>query len=391
MFSRRTDWDLSPNRIAATLSACRESGRRILDLTESNPTRCGLGPDAETLARVLASVAAGVYAPDPRGEPAARATLAAEYGSRGAAVPPDRLLLTASTSEAYSFIFRLLAEPGDNVLAPTPSYPLFEHLADINDLALVRYPLTRSLDFAIDLPALEASVSDRTRAILVVNPGNPTGTYLKRDEADALGALCRDRGIAIVCDEVFSDYPFAPDTGRVATLAGTAPALTFVLNGLSKMLALPQLKLAWVAVGGPEPAAREAVDRLELIADTFLSVNTPAQRALPDLLAMRSPVQKAILQRLEENRRLLAGLTAAGSACRLVPSEGGWSVVLEVPRTRSEEEWAIRLLETEGVLVHPGYFFNFDAEGFLVLSLLPEPGTFAEGVERLLARIESDA
>ncbi len=390
MFSRRTEWDLSPNRISATLSACRESGRRILDLTETNPTRCGLGPPAEALASAISRGAAAAYEPDPMGDPAARASLAADYRARGVAVPADRLLLTASTSEAYAHLFRLLANPGDNVLVPTPSYPLFEHLADISDVTLGRYPLTRSLDFAIDLDALVTRVDDRTRAILVVNPGNPTGTWIKRGEAAALHALCRDRAIALISDEVFSDFPFAEDPDRVATLAGPAPALTFALNGLSKMLALPQLKLSWIAVGGPEPAAREAICRLELISDTFLSVNTPVQRALPELLAMRGPIQRTIRERLAANRRTLADRVVAHPACRLPATEGGWSALIEVPRTRTEEEWVIRALKSDGVLVHPGFFFNFDAEGMLVLSLLPPPEVFAEGVERLLRRIQSE-
>jgi len=390
MFSRRTRWDLSLNRIAAALAAYRETGRQVIDLTESNPTRCGLDLPADAILAAVRHGATLGYAPDPMGDPAARACLAADYAARGHPVAADRLLLTASTSEGYAFLFRLLADPGDTVLAPSPSYPLFEYLARINDVSLGHYPLAAGLDFAIDLEALSRRIDDRTRAILVVNPGNPTGTYLKRAEADALLALCRDRGIAVICDEVFSDFPFKADPDRVPSLAGRTEVLIFVLNGLSKMLALPQMKLGWIAVGGPPGAAREATGRLEMIADTFLSVNTPVQRALPALLALRGAIQDAIRDRLAANRRSLARGVADHPSCRLLDTEGGWSAVLRIPGTRSEEEWALRLIEADGVLAHPGYFFNFAGEGFLVVSLLPPEETFAEAAGRLLARIEAE-
>lgn len=300
---------------------------------------------------------------------------------------PDRLFMTSTTSEGYAFLFRLLAGPGDEVLAPAPSYPLFDLLARLNDVELIQYPIHPNLDFSIDLDSLSRAIGDRTRAVLLVNPGNPGGAYLKRAEFEVLAEICAARGVAIICDEVFLDYGFRPDPERAGTLAGRSDALIFVLDGISKMLVLPQMKVAWIAVSGPGEAAQEACRRLEILADTYLSPGAPAQVALPDLLSLKPALQEQVKNRLVANRAFLDRTAGAGSLCRCLPAEGGWSAVMRIPRTLGEEEWTGRLLEEDGVLVHPGYYFDFPEDGWLVLSLLPCERTFQDGVDRLVARI----
>ena len=386
-FSSRTRWNLAPNRLAAAVEARRRRGERILDLTESNPTRCGLAPAGPQVLAALASAESLRYDPHPRGLLGAREAVAALYGGRGVALGADRIVLTASTSEAYAHLFRLLADPGDAVLVPSPCYPLFDFLARINDVVLKPYLLVEEDGFRIDLGTVEEAAAEGARAILVVNPGNPTGAYLKADERHALADLCARRGMALVGDEVFSDFPLVPDAGRAASVAGEARALTFVLDGISKMLALPQMKLGWIAASGPPEVLEEALGRLEVIADTYLSVNTPVQAALPGLLALRPAVQAAIRARLEANLRALEAILAPPHPVRPLPVEGGWSAVLRVPATRGDETWALDLLEGEGVLVHPGFLFDFPCEGRLVVSLLPEEGVFREGVDRLARRL----
>jgi hypothetical protein len=332
------------------------------------------------------------YEPHPRGHELARAAVTADYRARGIEVPADRLVLTASSSESYSFLFRLLADPGDSILVPAPSYPLFDLLCRINDVSLVHYPLETGGGFGIDLEALDAAAGDaRARALLVVSPGNPTGSFLKLHEVRMLDEICARRGIPIICDEVFGDYALGADPRRVATLAGRNRVLTFVLNGLSKMLALPQLKLGWIAVSGPDDECAESMRRLEVIADTFLSVNTPVQAGLGDLLALRPAIQRQILDRIAMNRAHLEAAGATRGSCTCLPAEGGWYAILKVPRTRTDEQWALLLLEEERVLTHPGYLFDFPCEGHLVVSLLPRHETFVEAASRIFRRVEGSA
>lgn len=388
-YAARTAWNLSPNRLTLALDQRRSAGIPILDLTETNPTRCGLDyPEAEILA-ALSHRGSLTYEPHPRGAPEAREAVAADYRARGIDVSPDRLVLTASTSEAYAFLFRLLADPGDPVLVPSPCYPLFELLAQINDVRLVPYPLSPGEGFSIDLDRVAAIAATGARALLVVNPSSPTGLFLKRRELNALVEICAPRGIPLICDEVFGDYRFTKDPDRAVSLAGQAPLLTFTLNGLSKMLALPQLKLAWIAVSGPEDEASQALQRLEVIADTFLSVNTPVQRGLGELLSLRAVIQSQVMRQLSDNRVHLARRVKAPHPCRCLASDGGWYTVLEIPRTKPDEEWALELLQRDGVLTHPGYFFDFPDDGRLVISLLPRPDLFREGIDRMLQRLEA--
>lgn len=386
MFSSRTDWDLASNPLAAELARMRARGREVLDLTESNPARCGLKPDGKAVLRALARPAALEYNPDPRGMRSARQAVAEYYRRRGKGaslrVDPERILLTASTSEAYSFLFRMLCEPDDQVLVPAPSYPLFDFLARLNDVQLVPYPLLYDHGWQLDLHSLESAISPRTRAVVVVNPNNPTGSFVKRQELDALNTLCARRGLALVADEVFLDY--AHDGKVRPSLAANRSVLTFVLSGLSKVSALPQMKVAWTVVNGPKTEVQRALGRLEVIGDTYLSVNTPAQAALPALLAQRRPVQAQIRRRIAANRRELAKQLASHPACRVLESEGGWYAVLRVPVVGADEGLALALLRRRRVLVHPGHFYGFAGEGHLVLSLIVPEGRFRQGLRFLL-------
>jgi len=383
MLSQRTTWDRTENRLTRAVEARRRAGREILDLTESNPTRVGLLPP-EGLLSTLADRTALVYQPDPRGLRSAREAVASDYRRLGVDVDPERLVLTASTSEAYSLLFKLLCDPGDQVLVPRPSYPLFEFLARLDSTELVGYPCHYDGEWHVPVAELRSRLGPRTRAVIVVNPNNPTGAYLKHEEAESLGRLCRERGLALIADEVFADYAFATDPRRVTCATALEAPLTFCLGGLSKSCGLPQLKLGWILVGGASRAVEEALARLEIVADTYLSVGTPVQVAAPRLLARREELQGKIRARVLENRRVLESMIPPGSPVTLLPPEGGWQAVLRVPATLPEEDRVVRLLEEKGVLVHPGYFFDFAAEAHLVLSLLPTPEDFAVGTPRVI-------
>ena len=384
MFSERTRWDLRPNRLAERLAAKRAAGVPVLDLTETNPTRAGLPYPADLLLPLSAPEALR-YEPSPFGLEPARAAVAADFARRGFPVPLERLVLSASTSEAYAFLFKLLCDPGDDVLVPRPGYPLFEFLAALESVEVRTYPLVHDGEWHVDLAALRAAVSPRTRAVVVVSPGNPTGAFLKVEERAALEALCAERRIALISDEVFADFAFREDGRRAASVARDGEALAFALGGLSKSCGLPQLKLAWTAVTGPAAHVSDALARLEVVADTYLSVSTPVQVAAPTLLARREEVQAPIRDRVRTNLGALRAAMGPSCPATLLDPEGGWSAVLRVPATRSEEERVTRLLEERDVLVHPGYFFDFPGEAYLVLSLLTPAVEFAEGTSRLLA------
>jgi aspartate/methionine/tyrosine aminotransferase len=381
MFSSRFHWDTRPNRLTQLLATRRGEGARILDLTESNPTRAGLSYPAE-IAAAFADPGMLVYTPSPAGSLAAREAVSGYYAARGCAVDAGRILLTASTSEAYAYLFKLLGDPGDQVLVPRPSYPLFEYLANMESLAPRQYPLRYCGGWSIDMEALEAAVTDRTRALVLVNPNNPTGSYVKRGELAALTRLAARRGLALISDEVFSDYAFGADADRVATLADVEDCLTFSMSGLSKVAGLPQMKLGWIVCAGPERLRREAMEKLEWIADTFLSVGAPVECAAAKLLEAGAEVRRSIRERTAGNLAF-AREELGGSAASPLAVEGGWNLTLQVPRIRSEEEWALELLARKDVLVQPGFFYDFEAEAFLVVSLLTRPEIFREGVSRL--------
>lgn len=365
----RLDFSQAENALALAQRARRGP---IIDLTASNPTAAGLPQLSSALPP------SPVYAPDPRGLPEARAAAAAVHGAG-----PDQAILCASTSEAYSWLFKLLCDPGDEVLVPRPCYPLLEDLSALESVRMAPYALRWDGEWHLDPASLR--FSPRTRAVLVVNPGNPTGAYLKAEERDALAAACARNGCALISDEVFSGFPAAEDARRVQTVAAHGDVLSFSLSGLSKLCGLPQLKLAWMVAAGP--GAEAALARLERIADTYLSVGTPVQLAAAELLAKRQDFQGPLRARLAHNRAALQAARPAGAPWDVLPAEGGWSAILSVPRARGEEEWALRLLE-EGVLVHPGYFFDFDGGAHLVVSLLPEEGLFARAAS-ILARVLS--
>ncbi len=397
-FSRRTAWERTPNRLADAWARCRSGGLASFDLTESNPTRCGFPYPEARILRALADPRGLHYAPDPRGLSAAREAVAGYLAAElpGAApCAPESLVLTASTSEAYGWLMKLLCERGDRVLVPRPSYPLFEFLAGLEEVTLAPYLLRREERWRLDLDSVTAAADSRTRAIIVVHPNNPTGSALSVAEADALAAICSARGMAIISDEVFLEYLYPSPAGAGAgrhppspagSLAPRGGCLAFSLGGLSKSAGLPQIKVGWIRAGGPPELAREARARLEVIADTYLSVNTPAQWALAELLDAGRTVRAAIRHRTAANRRWLASRTA-GTAADLLPADGGWYAVLRVPRTRTEEEWCLLLAEEEQVLVHPGFFFDFESEAYLVASLLPGEAAFAEAMARVLRRL----
>jgi alanine-synthesizing transaminase len=372
VFSSRLNWNLAINRLSLLAAQKKHAGAPMIDLTESNPTLAGFEYPPE-IAEALADRGALRYSPSPRGLESAREAVSEYYSGQ---IAPSRILLTASTSEAYSYLFKLLADPGDEILTPRPSYPLFDYLASLESVVTKQYPLRYDGSWHIDFDTLEKSVASRTRAIVVVNPNNPTGSFLKHSESERLESL----GVPLISDEVFSDYAFAPDPARVDSLAGPRRTLTFSMSGLSKIAGLPQMKLGWIVASGP--GHEEALDRLELIADTYLSVSTPVQIALPNLLA--STVNEQIRHRTSANLKFLRA-SAAGSPLQVLNVEGGWYATIQVPRVRSEEDWALLLLDEHDVLVQPGFFFDFESEAFLIVSLLTPPEVFAEGVRRILS------
>lgn len=380
MFSSRLKFDLRLNPLSVLLAEKRHSGAKVLDLTGSNPTLAGFAyPESEILS-AFADSAALRYEPAPRGLPVAREAVSRYYAERGRDVPASRIVLTASTSEAYAYLFKLLTNPGDEVLVPRPSYPLFEFLASLESIALKQYALRYDGAWHVDFDSLERAASERTRAVIVVNPNNPTGSFLKPDEARRLDKFAARSGISILVDEVFADYGFSETAAAVP--AGGAPI--FWMSGLSKIAGLPQMKLGWIVASGPRH--EESLERMEWIADTYLSVSTPVQLALPKLLELSGGIRAQIRQRTAANLttlRAAAGQTPAS----VLNVEGGWCATLQVPRTRSEEEWALTLLRDREVLAQPGFFYDFESEAFLVLSLLTDTEVLREGVRRILSLI----
>ena len=387
MFSRRLPPSLAPNRISRAVDAARAAGSIPCDLTETNATSVGLRYPTDEILRALADPRALVYEPTPHGLDEARRAVAAYYRRHALEIDPAQLFLTASTSEAYAWLFKLLCDPGDHVLVPQPSYPLFDLLAGLESVEVAPYPLRYHGGWYLDVEEVRRALTERTRAILVVNPNNPTGSFLRRDELDGLAALCAERGLALISDEVFADYGFLPDEGRVTTLAGETRALTFVMSGLSKVVGLPQLKLGWIHVGGPPLLRAEAAQRLELIADTYLSVAAPVQHAAARLLSLVDDLGAQIANRVRENRATVAR-AVAGTSLGLLDADGGWTAILRVPNTRSEEEWVLALLSA-GVLVHPGFFFDLPGQAYLVVSLLVPPAMVTDGIARSVACVEA--
>jgi len=383
MFAKRTNWDMTPNRLSEALAAHRAAGKPLIDLTVSNPTECGFEYDGAAILEALHNPEALSYEPNPRGLESARGAVARYYADREEKISADDIFLTTSTSEAYSYVFRTLCDPGDELLIPSPSYPLFDFLADIQDVSLVRYLLLYDHGWQIDFHALEQAITPRTRGVIVVHPNNPTGNFVKSAEMAKLNAICSARDIAIIADEVFLD--FALDGSRAASFAANRGATTFTLSGLSKISGLPQMKAAWLVVSGPKQWKSEALARLEVIADTYLSANAPVQLAIPKFLEERHGFQKQVMSRVRRNLAELDRQLAGQKAVSRLKVEGGWCAVLRVPATRSDEDLAINLLAARGVSLHPGHFYDFSSEGVIVVSLLVPEMQFGRGISELLA------
>jgi hypothetical protein len=382
MFSSRVPRQLAPNRLSAAVAARRAAGRPFVDLTVTNPTRAGFVYPRDIL-RALADDGGRVYQPEPFGLPSARRAVAADYARRGIRIADDQVVLTASTSDAYTLLFKLLCEPeGDEVAVPAPSYPLFDHLTRLDGVVARPYLLEYHGRWELDEHSLDLAWSDRTRAVLVVSPNNPTGSRCDGADWQAVARRCAERGAAMIVDEVFDDYDLARHPE--ARAAADCPALTFRLGGLSKSAGLPQVKLGWIAVDGPAAVVGPALERLELICDTYLSVSTPVQVAAPSLIAHGAMVRSQIQARIRDNYDTLERAVAAAPALELLRAEGGWSAVVRVPAHRSEEETVLGLLEARDTLVHPGFFFDFPHEAFLVFSLLPPVDDFGQGVRRVM-------
>lgn len=433
MFSERTNWRLARNRFTEAVEEARSRGVRLLDLTVSNPTRVGLEYDSAAILGALGSERGLDYDPQAKGLLKAREAVVRYYSelfargerdvassvstTRDESVPsegpvtldPERIVLTASTSEGYSYVFRLLCNAGDELLVPKPSYPLFEFLADLQDVRLVPYPLIYDHGWQMDFHSMEKAVGSRTRGVVLVHPNNPTGSYVHASERGLLNAFCRAHGLAVIVDEVFLDYGFEDSAtleensrflhartdrhapiralgrdDKAGSFAGNDELLTFTLSGLSKISALPQMKVAWIVTSGPADQVAPAMARLEVIADTYLSMNAPVQWAVPVMLEQRRSIQRQLMTRVETNLAELDQQLAAQKSCQRLLVEGGWYAVLRVPVTRSDEALAIELVREKSVLVHPGHFYDFESDGYLVVSLIGPEGEFAEGCRRVL-------
>jgi alanine-synthesizing transaminase len=381
-YSKRLPSALAQNKHSLAISEQRRRGAALLDLTVSNPTQCFEDYPHAAINSALSRITNFQYAPDPLGDREAREAVCDYYKTRGVTVSPEQIVLTASTSEAYAYLFKLLCDPGDEVLIPIPSYPLFTYLGALESVTSIPYQLRYDGSWYLDFESLKRSISPRTKAIVTVNPNNPTGTLLSSAERDQLLAIAQHYGLAIISDEVFADYNVRSKPLTATSLAGTTSALTFVLNGLSKAAGMPQMKVGWMVLNGPEEDRHDATERLEVIADTYLSVGTPVAKALPQLLKIGSSVREQILDRIRSNLAMLDALLANTVAHRL-HFDAGWSAILQVPETQSEEEWVTGLIEQHAVITQPGYFFDMDRGAYLVLSLITPPLVFGEGLERI--------
>jgi len=382
MFSHRTDWKLTPNRFTQAQQELRAAGREVLDLTISNPTRAELHYDAEAILQALVNPKAMDYDPQPKGLLSAREAVAAYYRKQYDDVDPESIVLTTSTSEGYSYLFRLLCNVEDEILVPKPSYPLFEFLADLQDVKLVPYLLLYDHGWQIDFPSLYKAVNHRTRAVVVVHPNNPTGSFVADEERNALNNFCREYKLSLIADEVFLDY--AHDGAPRSTFAANRDVLTFTLSGVSKISGLPQMKLSWIVTSGPDEAVSAALARMEVVADTYLSMNAPVQLAAPALLEQRRSIQPLLLDRVRANLNELDRALAKQKTCRRLDVEGGWYAVLRVPVTQSDEDLAIEILRRLSVLVHPGHFYDFSGDGHLIVSLITPPRDFQKGIVQVL-------
>jgi len=391
MFANRTNWNLNQNQIITLVNKLKSSNIEIFDLTKSNPTQCGFSYPEEKIIKSFDSQENIKYEPSSQGLWKAREAICQYYKDKGIFLDPDQIFLTASTSEGYSLLFRLLVNPHETVLFPTPSYPLFQFLCDINDINMAYYPLSYHNQWDIDFKRLEGPWEEtRPKAIVLVSPNNPTGSIIRRHELDAINGLCKANNIPLICDEVFSDFLIMTQQDQYFSLSDNSEVLTFVLGGLSKALALPQMKLSWIIINGPEKLMQEAKGRLDVIMDTLLSVNTPSQNALKRWFFLKDDIQGQIMQRINKNYSYLEKESSSCTHCKLLRVDAGWYAILKISDVKNEERWILELLEQDHVFIHPGYFFDFEDQGYFILSLIPENEIFKEGVNRILNRINTN-
>lgn len=390
MFSSRTDWNTNLNRLSGLIAEKRLCGESILDLSESNPTRCGFSYPKQEIISSLTNESVLLYQPEPRGLLSAREAIADYYRTLNVSTTPKQIILTASTSEAYSFLFKLICNTDDEVIVPQPSYPLLDYLCQINDVKLQQYRLAYDGEWHIDFESLQSACTSHTRAIILIHPNNPTGSYLKQNEFERVSTLAAEHNCAIIADEVFQPYSFSPDTRRANILASQSSVLLFSLNGISKLLGLPQFKLSWIVVSGHPKQTTNALDRLDIIADTFLSVNTPVQTAIPKLLCYASDIENQIRLRVQTNYKLLQKI-CLGSNTSIFQIEGGWYAILQLPQIYSDEEWAERILTNQNVIVHPGHYYGIEQKSCVVISLLPILDMFEDAVIKIYRFIEEDS
>jgi hypothetical protein len=389
MFSSRTPAELTSNKLTQIAEEKLLKKEEILDLTQSNPTSAEISYPEEEILSALTDPKALIYKPDPKGLITARQAVVDYYQQKKINLNVENIFLTASTSEAYTLLFKLLMEPGDSVLVPIPSYPLFEHLAKIECVNPISYPLYFDGDWHIDFAILATACQKNTRAIIIVNPNNPTGSFISKQDLKILINFCKENNLALISDEVFCDYIHHKNSEKVTSIAAINEILTFSLNGLSKSAGLPQLKLGWIAINGQGEVFKRALSKLEFITDLFLSVSSPVQHALPKLLELSKEIQKQILDRVLSNYAYLKTQMHSGSVCNLLPLEAGWYVILRVPKITSEESLTIELLQKDNIIVHPGYFFDLQMEGYLVISLIVKQSAFQFAIQKLLSRIHS--
>jgi len=387
-FAQRTDWPLVSNQYSDDLNSLRNDDVPILDLTESNPTNCGFSYLKNDIIASLSKEANLCYLPTPRGNLQTRKAICRYYQEKGLDVDPQQVFLTASTSEAYSYLFRLLINPGEGVLFPCPSYPLFSFLADLNDVRINTYPLVYERKWNIDFNSMRQVCCDDVKAIVLVNPNNPTGSLIRHEELEEINILCQKHNTSLICDEVFADFIFDQTDDHVSLISNNH-VLTFVLGGISKTLGLPQMKLSWIIINGPQNLVDASTERLEVIADTYLSVNTPTQNALPEWLSLRKTIQTEINNRIKNNFNFLKEHVKDANGCEILAADGGWYRIVKIPDAFSEEQWVLTFLNRDHVAVHPGYFFDFPTEAFIIVSLLPLMDIFQDGITRIIKRIKN--
>jgi len=386
MFSKRFNYNTEENKLSALLKDKKSAGISVLDLMESNPTNAGFDFDEAGILNAVSKSESLKYLPHPKGLKTARKAVAQYYKEKNIEINIDNIFLTSGTSEAYSFIFKLLTDPGDEILIPNPGYPLFSFIAEMESVNIKNYKLKYSDGnfWSIDFESLKSGIADKTKAVIIVNPNNPAGNYIKAKEINELLRICREHKIAVICDEVFLDYPVESDRKNIFSVAGINYVLTFTLSGLSKICGLPQMKLSWIIVGGPKKECNEAKEKLEIITDTYLSVGAPVQLAVGSLLVNRDFIQAQIKDRILRNYEFLKSELIANEFADLMKTDGGWYAVLKIKIKISEENMAFEMLDKKDVYIHPGFFFDFKDEGYIVVSLLTPAENFNTGIKRIL-------